>query len=104
MIQSLSEDGYRCVVFNNRGCGNLPLSTPLGYSAAATSDLGSVVAHIRRAFPHAPLFAVGFSLGSVILVKYIAEQGATCELSGAISISNPWDFHKVLARWLKRLK
>lgn len=44
-------------------------------------------------YPEAPLFAVGFSLGANLLVKYLGEEGRLGErpLTGAIAISNPWN-------------
>eukprot|EP00051_Salpingoeca_urceolata_P018208 m.254325 g.254325 ORF g.254325 m.254325 type:complete len:248 (+) comp19144_c0_seq3:89-832(+) len=48
---------------------------------------------VSERFPSAPLVAVGVSLGSMILTKYLGEEGSNTPLSGAMSISNPWDLH-----------
>jgi predicted alpha/beta-fold hydrolase len=45
------------------------LQTPRAYSAAQTDDLRAVIAHIKQTHPVSPLLAIGFSLGSMILVK-----------------------------------
>lgn len=44
-------------------------------------------------YPESPIFAVGFSLGASLLVKYLGEEGAKGyrPLVGAVSVSNPWD-------------
>ncbi|RHY72845.1 hypothetical protein DYB30_010017 [Aphanomyces astaci] len=35
---------------------------------------------------------VGFSLGANILLKYVGEEGASCVLTAAVSVANPFDF------------
>ena len=51
----------------------LPLTNSRTYSAAFTDDAHFAVEEIQRRFPDAPLFAAGYSLGSLILTKYLAE-------------------------------
>jgi predicted alpha/beta-fold hydrolase len=57
------------------GCrdAGLPLTSPKTYSAAFTDDAHMAMEAVQQRFPGAPLFAVGFSLGAVILTKYLAE-------------------------------
>ncbi len=56
-------------------CAGLPLTNSRTYSAAFTDDAHFAVDKIQRRFPDAPLFAAGYSLGSLILTKYLAEAG-----------------------------
>lgn len=92
MMLSFAACGFRTVAMNNRGCGGLPLQTPQIFSAAGTQDLREVVTHIRSHVGAAALLmAVGVSLGSIILVKYVAEEGEQCPLAAAMALSNPWD-------------
>ena len=49
------------------------MTSPKCYSAAFTDDVHLGVEEVQRRFPDAPLFAAGFSLGSMILTKYLAE-------------------------------
>ncbi|KAF8064616.1 ABHD1 [Scenedesmus sp. PABB004] len=65
--------GWRPVVLNLRGCNGLALTSARGYNAINTGDVHVAVASIRSRFPAAPLLAVGYSLGSVLLAKYLAE-------------------------------
>lgn len=72
--------GWRAAVLNYRGCNGLPMTSPRGYAATMTHDVHTAVASVRARFPQAPLFAAGYSLGGVILTKYLAE--ADCGLHG----------------------
>ena len=45
------------------------------YSATFTDDVHVVIRTLRGRFLTAPLVAVGFSLGAVILTKYLSEAG-----------------------------
>lgn len=82
---------FRVCVFNARGCGGSQLVSPQGYCASYTEDIRQAVEHVRVRFPDAPLLAAGYSLGSNILVKYVAEEGAACPLAAAVSFANPFD-------------
>ncbi|XP_057518276.1 embryogenesis-associated protein EMB8 isoform X2 [Amaranthus tricolor] len=93
--------GWRVVVFNSRGCANSPVTTPQFYSASFTGDLSEVIAHVSGRYPKANLYAVGWSLGANILVRYLGEESHNCCLAGAVSLCNPFNlpiadenFHK----------
>lgn len=81
--------GLRPVVFNSRGTGGGPVTSPQFYSAGFTDDLRAVVDHVRRRYPDAQLFGVGWSLGANILLNYVAESGAHSGLAGVASMCNP---------------
>jgi len=91
MAVHLSSQGWRVACFNPRGRGGNPVATPLLYSVGYTEDLRRAVGNIKRANPIAPLFAIGYSLGSNYLAKYVGEEGKTCSLSGAICVACPVD-------------
>lgn len=69
----IAERGWRAVVMNYRGCAGLPLTSPQCYNAVFTDDIHEAVLHVSRKFPAAPVFAVGYSLGALLLTKYTAE-------------------------------
>ncbi|XP_074317658.1 embryogenesis-associated protein EMB8 isoform X2 [Silene latifolia] len=83
--------GWRVVVFNSRGCANSPVTTPQFYSASFTGDITQVVAHVGARYPQANLYAVGWSLGANILVRYLAQESHNCSLAGAVSLCNPFN-------------
>lgn len=84
----------RCVVFNNRGLGGLPLTTPRLYCALSHDDLAEVVGAVRARCPAAPLLAVGVSLGGLILGHYLAEHGERARVRAALVVSSPLDVVK----------
>lgn len=91
MLLRAKSKGWRVVVFNSRGCGDGPVITPQFYSASFTEDLRDVVAHANARYPRANLYAVGWSLGANILVRYLGEESHSCPLSGAVSLCNPFN-------------
>jgi predicted alpha/beta-fold hydrolase len=72
----------------------LELKTPRLYNAANTDDVRHAINWLREKYPENKLFAAGFSLGSQLLVKYLGEEGVNTPLSGAVSVSNPYEFEK----------
>eukprot|EP00252_Welwitschia_mirabilis_P001173 TRINITY_DN11092_c0_g1_i1.p1 TRINITY_DN11092_c0_g1~~TRINITY_DN11092_c0_g1_i1.p1 ORF type:complete len:464 (-),score=44.44 TRINITY_DN11092_c0_g1_i1:233-1624(-) len=95
MLLRARKHGWRPVVFNMRGCANIPVTTPKFYSASFTGDLQHVIQHISNIFPESNVYAVGWSLGANILVRYLGEERSDCLLSGAVSLCNP--FHLPVA-------
>ncbi|XP_014358559.2 phospholipase ABHD3 [Papilio machaon] len=80
------------VVFNNRGLGGLPLTTPRLYSAVSHEDVGEAVSAVRAR--GVPVLAAGVSLGGLQLGRYLAEQGASAPLHAALIVSSPLDVVK----------
>ncbi|KAJ0962146.1 hypothetical protein J5N97_029974 [Dioscorea zingiberensis] len=110
--------GWRVVVFNSRGCGDSPVTTPQFYSASFTDDLREVVNHVSTRYPKSNVYAIGWSLGGNILVNYLGQESHNCRLSGAVSLCNPFNlvyadedfqkgfnnvYDKALARALRKI-
>ncbi|XP_068634092.1 embryogenesis-associated protein EMB8-like isoform X2 [Aristolochia californica] len=91
MLVRASKKGWRVVVFNSRGCGHSPVTTPQFYSASFTKDLSQVVKYVKSCFPESNLYAIGWSLGANILIQYLAQESHNCVLSGAVSLCNPFN-------------
>ncbi|KAI8826648.1 Alpha/Beta hydrolase protein [Fimicolochytrium jonesii] len=91
VVHEVGGRGYRSVVCNFRGCADTELTSAQLYCGAYTDDARLAVEHIRRKYPRAPLFAVGFSLGANVLTKLVGELGDKCPFLGAVSVSNPFD-------------
>jgi predicted alpha/beta-fold hydrolase len=56
-----------------RGCGRLPLESPRSYCATDTADLHAAVCEVARMHPRAPLLLAGFSIGALLVTKYLAD-------------------------------
>ncbi|KAF5734953.1 embryogenesis-associated protein EMB8 [Tripterygium wilfordii] len=91
MLVRARSKGWRVVVFNSRGCGDSPVTTPQFYSASFLGDMREVVAKVAARYPKANLYAIGWSLGANILVRYLGEESNACPLSGAVSLCNPFN-------------
>src|SRR5262247_1687384 len=76
--------GWRATVLNFRSCARdsrdikrrLPNRRPRLYHSGETGDLDFVVRTLAAREPDAPLFALGFSLGGNVLLKWLGEQGS----------------------------
>ncbi|KAG1501442.1 hypothetical protein G6F53_011079 [Rhizopus delemar] len=90
---------FRAVVMNSRGCANSEIKTPQMYNGAYTDDLRLALTHIQKKLGvQTPLVAIGFSLGSNVLVKYLGEEGDKTPFKAAISVANPFDFRGSMDR------
>ncbi|XP_072948118.1 phospholipase ABHD3 [Epargyreus clarus] len=81
----------RFVVFNNRGLGGLPITTPRLYCAVSHDDLAEVVEAVRARAGGGALLAAGVSLGGLILGHYLAALGARAAVTAALVVSSPLD-------------
>ncbi|KAF9005631.1 AB-hydrolase YheT [Cyathus striatus] len=86
--------GYRAVVINFRGCAGVPITSQLLYSAGHTDDTRQALAYIAYKFPKAPLLGLGFSLGSNVITRYLAEEGEQTRLLSACTLACPWDLER----------
>ncbi len=82
--------GWRAVAMEFRGAGPEPNRLPRSYHHGDTGDLHDLVLRLRESEPDPPLFAVGWSLGGNVLLKYLGESGAAAPLAGAIAVCPPF--------------
>jgi predicted alpha/beta-fold hydrolase len=100
--------GWRGVALNFRSCARDPLNIrrrlrnrrPRLYHAGDTADLDLVVRTLAAREP-GPLFAIGFSLGGGVLLKWLGEAADGGALAAAATISVPYDL-EASARFLER--
>lgn len=88
--QALALQGWGSVAVNWRGCSGEPNLLPRSYHSGASEDLAEVIAHLQAQRPIAPLYAVGYSLGGNILLKYLGETATACPLQAAVAVSVPF--------------
>lgn len=88
--QQLANRNWASVALNWRGCSGEPNRLPRAYHSGASDDLAEVIGHLQAARPLAPLYAVGYSLGGNVLLKYLGETGQAAPLQKAVAVSVPF--------------
>src|SRR5438876_10105428 len=83
--------GWRIVVCNRRGHGTLPLTTPRFSVLGSVADLRVQLAEIRRQLPGSPLYGVGVSAGSGLLVRALGEDGDATPFTAGIASCPGYD-------------
>ncbi|WP_459207064.1 hydrolase [Pseudomonas sp. MLB6B] len=87
---ALGDQGWASVAVNWRGCSGEPNLLPRSYHSGASEDLAEIIALLRAKRPLAPLYAVGYSLGGNVLLKYLGESGSASQLQAAVAVSVPF--------------
>jgi len=83
--------GWRIVLCLRRGHADLPLLTPRLNILGCTDDLREQLDVIRARFPESPLYAVGSSAGSGLLVRYLGEEGDASPFRAAFAYCPGYD-------------
>lgn len=83
--------GWRVVVCTRRGHGGLPLTAPVFNTMGCTDDFREQLARIRAGLPRSPLFGVGVSAGSAVLVRYLGEEGDRSEIRAGVAFCPGYD-------------
>ncbi|KNX76065.1 alpha/beta hydrolase [Pseudomonas sp. 250J] len=87
---ALQGRGWASVAVNWRGCSGEPNLLARSYHSGASEDLAETIRHLRAQRPLAPLYAVGYSLGGNVLLKYLGESGSASQLEAAVAVSVPF--------------
>lgn len=90
LARKLIRIGWRCVMMQFRGAGPAPNRLPRTYHHGDTADLRVLLTRLYETEPENPLFAVGWSLGANVLLKYLGESGDDTPLAGAAAVSPPF--------------
>ena len=101
--------GWRSTVLNFRSCARdardieqrLPNRRPRLYHSGETGDLDFVVRTLVAREPATPIYALGFSLGGAVLLKWLGEIGSASAIRAAATISVPYDL-AAASRYLER--
>ena len=92
----LKEEGRTVAAMDWRGLGASggltgTTCTPKPYCAVCDGDVASVLEHLQAKLPASPLFAIGFSLGAGMLLRYMGVSGDRCLLTAAMAVSPSLD-------------
>lgn len=90
MIKRLNSLNYNTVVMHFRGCSKEFNRHPEFFHGGQTSDLIEVIRSLKNSVSNKPLYAIGFSIGGNILLKYLGEEREASMLNGAAAISIPF--------------
>ena len=99
LAQLVARAGWRGTVLNFRSCARDPRNIrrrlrnrrPRLYHAGEIEDFDFAVRTLVAREPATPLYAIGFSLGGNVLLKWLGERGATSAVRAAATISVPYD-------------
>lgn len=98
MLSEITNQGWRGVFMHFRGCSGVPNRLLRGYHSGETGDVEFVTRVVMERTNHAPIAAIGVSLGGNVLLKWLGETGASNPLTAAIAISVPFELHKAAKR------
>lgn len=90
--------GWRVVVCNRRGHGTLPLTSPRFSLLGSVPDLKVQLAEIRRQVPRSPLYGVGVSAGSGLLVRALGDDGEATPFVAGVASCPGYDTTRAFAR------
>lgn len=81
-------EGFRVVVWNWPGCGDYNyLSKPYMPTLGDSKDIATMIDHVHKKFPTSKIYAVSFSLGANLVLKYLGEKGENTPITSAVSIA-----------------
>ncbi|MDP2560817.1 hydrolase [Psychrobium sp. 1_MG-2023] len=100
LLKSLKQHQWPGVMMHFRGCSGEPNRLPRAYHSGETDDPRFFIEYLTKRFPKARLYAVGYSLGGNMLLKYLGKYQDDSLITAAVSISPPLD----LSACEKRLK
>jgi len=102
--------GWCVAILNRRGHADLPLTTPRFNMFGSTDDLRAQLRHIREQAPSSPLYAIGLSAGSGLLVRYLGEEGEQALVTAGVALCPGYDttraftrVHRAYDRYLVRI-
>lgn len=89
MMDTLSEEGYLCVLMHFRSCGLKPNKALRMYHAGEIEDARQFIKMLQDRFKTATLHAIGYSLGANMLLKLLSSYGKESPIHKAVSVSAP---------------
>ena len=94
LMHAALKRGWRSCVLHSRDCGDYRNRLPRRYHAGETNDIRFFLEQLQNQGHDGPMFAVGYSLGGNILLKYLGETAANTPLTAAAAVCAPLDLHQ----------
>ena len=91
MMQMILELKWRGVLMYYRGCSGTPNRLEKTYHLAQTEDVAFLSTTLHARFPTVPLFAIGYSMGGNLLLKWLGDNPNQSIYCAAIAVSPPFD-------------
>ncbi len=98
MLSTLARSGWRGCLMYFRGCSGTANRLPRSYHSGETGDFGFLLDWLRHREPDTPLFALGYSLGGNVLLKWLGENPQQTRVRAAIAVSVPFDLDSAARR------
>lgn len=98
LMEAALARGWRSCVLHFRDCGDYRNRLPRRYHAGETNDLRYFLdefqAQRHSSGNTAPIFAVGYSLGGNVLLKYLGEAADKTPITAAVGVCVPLNLHE----------
>lgn len=91
IMSTLQKAGFACVLMHFRSCSGKLNNKAKAYHSGQTQDAKEFIESLHKRFSSNDLFAIGYSLGGNMLLKYLGECGDKTPLKGAVSVCAPLD-------------
>ena len=91
VMRSLEKKGFDSVLMHFRGCSGKPNLLPRSYHSGDTADVKAWIDYLNLKYDKSSLYAVGYSIGGNVLLKYLGEEKENTPLKAAVSVSAPMD-------------
>ena len=91
MLKALYDSGLYPVFMHFRGCSGKANRTTRRYYSAETSDPAFLLETFTKRYPGRDIYAVGFSLGGNMLLKWLNDLNTDSPIKKAVAISVPFD-------------
>ena len=85
----LQKAGFSSVLMHFRGCSGRDNIQARSYHSGDTADALEFIKSLKQRYPHAKLYAVGYSLGANMLLKLLGEEKKDILLTKAVAVSAP---------------
>jgi len=89
VMRALDYAGFSSVIMHFRGCSGKENLKARSYHSGDTNDALEFISSVKKRYPDAKLFAVGYSLGANMLLKLLGETKEKSLLDAAVAVSAP---------------